>query len=189
MTSDFRWVQVYIENACDKHPHTLVLRATFKDNFEIYDPQQQKIIISFDDLREAGFWLNEDEYERVLGRIPSDISDIDNDGYFNELTQRAIEIREKYVEYNRNQNQKQWTKEDYMMGFIGDVGDLAKLVMAHQNIRNIPDKEAKLAHELSDCLWSIMVLAKMYDIDLESAFLDTMRDLEKFLNESKNGSE
>jgi NTP pyrophosphatase (non-canonical NTP hydrolase) len=31
--------------------------------------------------------------------------------------------------------------------------------------------------ELADCLWSVMVLADAYDVDLESAFVRTMGEL------------
>ncbi|MBI1924716.1 nucleotide pyrophosphohydrolase [Candidatus Poribacteria bacterium] len=72
-----------------------------------------------------------------------------------------------------------WTNEEVALGFVGDVGDLMRLVMAHNGIRNIPDAEGKLAHELADCLWSVLVLSQMYDVDLERVFLQTMDDLEK----------
>jgi NTP pyrophosphatase (non-canonical NTP hydrolase) len=67
------------------------------------------------------------------------------------------------------------------MGFVGDVGDWLKLVMAHSSIRAIPDADKKLAHELADCLWSVLVLAELYQIDLERAFLQTMDELEQHL--------
>ena len=65
-----------------------------------------------------------------------------------------------------------------MQGFVGDVGDLMKLVMARAGARPIADVEAKLAHELSDCFWSILVLARLYQVDLEGEFLRTMAGLE-----------
>lgn len=68
-----------------------------------------------------------------------------------------------------------------MQGFVGDVGDLMKLVMAKSGIRTIADTEQKLPHELADCLWSVLVLARLYDVDLEKAFLTTMDDLERRL--------
>jgi NTP pyrophosphatase (non-canonical NTP hydrolase) len=40
-----------------------------------------------------------------------------------------------------------------------------------------------VAHELSDCLWSIIVLAEKYDIDLEAAFIKTMNELDNRLEE------
>ena len=66
-----------------------------------------------------------------------------------------------------------------MEGFVGDVGDLMKLVMAKEGVREIPDVDQKLAHELSDCLWSVLVLANKYNVDLETSFLQTMDELEK----------
>jgi len=45
--------------------------------------------------------------------------------------------------------------------------------------RPIADVDRKLAHELSDCLWSVLVLAKLYGCDLEKEFLKTMDELEQ----------
>ncbi|HOU13281.1 MAG TPA: MazG nucleotide pyrophosphohydrolase domain-containing protein [Anaerolineae bacterium] len=69
------------------------------------------------------------------------------------------------------------------LGFVGDVGDLVKLVMAQSGRRMIPDAESKLAHELADCLWSIIVLADVHNVDLEKAFGQTMDDLENYLTQ------
>ena len=68
-----------------------------------------------------------------------------------------------------------------MQGFVGDVGDLMKLVMAKQGLRPAADLDRKLAHELSDCLWSVLVLAKLYDVDLDQEFLATMSGIEQEL--------
>lgn len=71
-----------------------------------------------------------------------------------------------------------------MQGFVGDVGDLMKLVMAKSGVRTIPDTDRKLAHELSDCLWSVLVLARLYDVDLEKEFLRTMDEIEARVSSS-----
>ncbi len=94
-----------------------------------------------------------------------------------DLQKRALEIRAKYAELNVKDGHDQWNAKEYMMGFVGDVGDLTKLVMAQENLRHIEGADAKLAHELSDCLWSVLVLAKQYNIDLEKEFLKTMDEL------------
>jgi NTP pyrophosphatase (non-canonical NTP hydrolase) len=60
---------------------------------------------------------------------------------------------------------------------MGDVGDLAKLIQADAGIRHIDDHRAKLGHELSDCLWSILVLANKCGIDLEAEFVRNTREL------------
>lgn len=65
-----------------------------------------------------------------------------------------------------------------MAGFVGDVGDLSKIVMAKSGHRSMDNVDEKLRHELSDCLWSVLVLANYYDIDLESQFVKSMDELE-----------
>ncbi len=78
---------------------------------------------------------------------------------FGQLIQRAMEIRQRYAELERSKYGRTWATEEIALGFVGDVGDLAKLIMAHAGVRTIPDVEEKLAHELADCLWSILVLS------------------------------
>lgn len=100
---------------------------------------------------------------------------------FSDLIQRALSVRSLYREHERKSYGTAWTNEELALGFVGDVGDLAKLVMAQSERRNIPDAESKLAHELADCLWSIIILADAHGVDLEKAFLRTMDDLENNL--------
>jgi NTP pyrophosphatase (non-canonical NTP hydrolase) len=97
---------------------------------------------------------------------------------FDELIQRALAIRKRYREYEKQSYGTSWTNEELALGFVGDVGDLVKLVMAQNGRRNIPEAESKLAHELADCLWSVIVLADVHGVDLEKAFLKTMDELE-----------
>src|SRR4051812_47656879 len=95
------------------------------------------------------------------------------------LIQRALEIRRQYAEQERATYGRAWTTEEIALGFVGDVGDLMKLVVACAGVREIPDAKARLAHELADCLWSVLVLADGYGIDLEQEFLRTMNELEE----------
>ncbi len=98
---------------------------------------------------------------------------------FKALSERAAEIRTLYGTYEQSLYGRSWTDEEIALGFIGDVGDLMKLIQAKNGVRNIPDFEAKLAHELADCLWSICTLASVYQIDLEQAFAKTMDEIEQ----------
>ncbi len=100
---------------------------------------------------------------------------------FSQLIQRAIRVRSQYAELEQKLYGTAWTNEELAMGFVGDVGDLVKLVMAQNGRRRIPNVEEKLAHELADCLWSVIVLAHVHQIDLEQAFLETMTDLEEVI--------
>ncbi len=96
-----------------------------------------------------------------------------------DLIARALSVREKYAELEKKKYGKEWSKVQIMEGFVGDVGDLMKLVMAKEGIRSTDEVDSKLEHELSDCLWSILVLAQKYNVDLEKSFMKTMGELEE----------
>jgi len=100
---------------------------------------------------------------------------------FQTITQRAAQIRQQCALMEQKRYGVSWTNEELALGFVGDVGDLAKLVVAMEGKRAIPEALAKLAHELADCLWSVIVLAEAHHIDLEQAFLQTMDELEQYI--------
>jgi NTP pyrophosphatase (non-canonical NTP hydrolase) len=100
---------------------------------------------------------------------------------FQKIIERAMQIRQQCAAFEKESYGAVWTNEELALGFVGDVGDLAKLVVAMEGKRNIPDTEEKLAHELADCLWSVIALANAHNIDLEQAFLGTMDSLEKHI--------
>jgi NTP pyrophosphatase (non-canonical NTP hydrolase) len=93
------------------------------------------------------------------------------------LQQRAIAVRQRYAALEAAKYGQAWTREDVAMGLVGDVGDLAKLVMAKRGLRTMSNADERIAHELADCFWSIMVLAHLYGVDLEAAFLRTMDEI------------
>jgi uncharacterized protein YabN with tetrapyrrole methylase and pyrophosphatase domain len=95
-----------------------------------------------------------------------------------QLIERAMEIHANFARVAQTSNRRPWSREEVMQGFVGDVGDLMKLTMAKSGVRTANDLDAKLEHELADCLWSVLTLARLYDVDLEHAFLATMNGLE-----------
>lgn len=104
------------------------------------------------------------------------------------LIQKAIKVRHLYQQLEEKRYGRSWTPAEIAQGFVGDVGDLQKLVMAKSGIRDIDDVDQKLAHELADCLWSIIILANDYHIDLESAFNKTMADIEQKIKNSSQSA-
>jgi NTP pyrophosphatase (non-canonical NTP hydrolase) len=98
---------------------------------------------------------------------------------FDDLQRRALEIKGKYDRLNQEKRGVIWNEQQLMAGFVGDVGDLSKIIMAKHGLRAMDDVDTKLAHELSDCLWSILVLAGRYNIDLPKEFMKTMDTLDK----------
>ncbi len=97
------------------------------------------------------------------------------------LQRRALSIRDLYDELNRRERDRVWTREEFMLGFVGDVGDLAKLVMAAEGAREMPGGREALGHELADCLGCVLVLAHEYDIDLGAEFDRTMVELDEII--------
>lgn len=106
-----------------------------------------------------------------------------------DLTRRAIEIREQYDRLNTESGNLAWNEQNFMAGFVGDVGDLSKIIMAKHGLRPMEDVDAKLAHELADCLWSVLVLADKYGVDLNAEFTKTMNQLEARIAKAKAGTE
>src|SRR5258706_761510 len=102
---------------------------------------------------------------------------------FQKLIERAIEIRKQYEAMEKQLYGSAWTSEEIALGFVGDVGDLAKLIVAENGKRNITNSKEKLEHELADCLWSVIVIAHQHGVDLETSFVNTMNELEKHLSE------
>lgn len=87
------------------------------------------------------------------------------------LQQQAIDIRKKYEKLEIKKEGKPWSNERLTQGFINDVNELLDFVKK--------DDLNKIDHEISDCLWSILVLADKYRIDLEKSFKRNMGILEK----------
>ena len=102
------------------------------------------------------------------------------------LQERALQISELFDSLNIQKNQKVWNESAVMAGLVGDVGDLSKLIMAKNNLRTKENIDDGLAHELSDCLWSILVLAHKLNIDLPKSFMQTMDSIEQKISQKLN---
>jgi hypothetical protein len=66
---------------------------------------------------------------------------------FETIVKRALEIRKKYDQLNESKRGVRWNEQQFMAGFVGDVGDLSKIIMAKHGLRDMDDIDAKLAHE------------------------------------------
>ncbi len=101
---------------------------------------------------------------------------------FQHMQDRARTVRARYADVEASTYGRSWTTEEIMLGFLGDVGDLAKLVQGKAGVRPREDLDEALAHELADCLWSVLTLADAYAVDLQGAFTATMDELEGILS-------
>jgi NTP pyrophosphatase (non-canonical NTP hydrolase) len=96
-----------------------------------------------------------------------------------DLLRRAEEIRQKYDEINAKNGKDAWRIRDYAMGLTGDIGDLNKLIMSKENVREELDVDEKLGRELADILWSVLIIANNYGIDLDNEFTKTMQKIDE----------
>ena len=101
---------------------------------------------------------------------------------FNDLEQAALQLNDLYEQLEVKRWGRVWSTQEIALGFMGDVGDLAKLIQAHAGVRTIDDHGAKLGHELSDCIWSIMVLANKCGVDLEAEFVRNTREISEYVS-------
>ena len=96
---------------------------------------------------------------------------------YSELEESALRLNELYEALEIKLCGRVWNTEELALGFVGDIGDLAKLVQANAGIRKIDNFKSKLGHELSDCLWSVIVLANKCGIDLPAEFSRNIKEL------------
>ncbi|HFH4740919.1 TPA: hypothetical protein ACGJUZ_006586, partial [Pseudomonas aeruginosa] len=101
---------------------------------------------------------------------------------FSDLEQAALQLNDLYEQLEVKRWGRVWSTQELALGFMGDVGDLAKLIQAHAGVRTIDDHRTKLGHELSDCLWSIMVLANKCGVDLETEFVRNTREISDYVS-------
>ena len=101
------------------------------------------------------------------------------------LIHRALDLRTQYEKKEKQLYGAPSTDEDIAQGFQGDVTNLVKLVMAQHGKGAIANSTEKLGPQLSHCLWSVLILANMYNVDLEQSFMETMDKLENHLLETQ----
>ncbi|HEV2798735.1 MAG TPA: nucleotide pyrophosphohydrolase, partial [Nocardioides sp.] len=54
---------------------------------------------------------------------------------FQQMQDRARTVRAQYADVEASSYGRSWTTEEIMLGFLGDVGDLAKLVQGKAGVR------------------------------------------------------
>ncbi len=104
---------------------------------------------------------------------------------FASISDQARQLRARFAEFEQRRYGRQWTPAEIMLGLVGDVGDLAKLIQGKEGVRPTADLDAKLGHELADCLWAVLTVADYYSVDLESAFDSTMNELNNWLDHAE----
>jgi NTP pyrophosphatase (non-canonical NTP hydrolase) len=96
------------------------------------------------------------------------------------LEQRAMEIRRKYDQLERQKNREPWGASKMARDFRKDASELVIL------LEEADRDSRKISHELGECLWRVLLIARKLDIDLERAFWTQMGNLEQAAEETKS---
>ena len=101
------------------------------------------------------------------------------------LINRAMDLRRQYEVKETELYGSPSTDENIAQGLLGDVNNLIRFINAESSKRNIVNSKEKIESQLAHCLWSVIVLAKMHNVDLEASFMETMDRLENHLLETQ----
>lgn len=108
---------------------------------------------------------------------------------YKELKSKALNVKTAYDQLNIKKGERKWNYLEYAQGLVGDIGDLMKMLMAKSNLRSYNgDLDEDIKHELSDCLWSIIVISEELKIDLGEIFPTKMTELYKKIEAKLNNS-
>lgn len=104
---------------------------------------------------------------------------------FQKIVHRAMDLRRQYERKETELYGTPSTTVDIAQGFAGDVNNLIKLIRAERGELEILNSRDKLEAHLAHCLWSVVALAQLHNIDLETAFFEAMDRLETHLLEAE----
>ena len=109
---------------------------------------------------------------------------------FKDIIESAISTRDSFERFEEKIYGKKWDVNQIMLGLSVDVGDLIRLVQEKKGTRprNTEDLDGKIAHELCDILWVVLVLAKELDVDLTHEFPKNMLELQEIIENKINNN-
>ena len=98
---------------------------------------------------------------------------------------RATRIRQLYHQLEEKHHGSRWSKTEDMVGFLYDIGELGRMLMAADGRWVYPGNGGpQLEAKLAECLWWLFALSDRLNIDLNHAFLTKLGDLESSLSQS-----
>jgi len=109
----------------------------------------------------------------------------DNPVDFTPPASRAVRIRKLYRQLEERNHGGAWTTQEDMIGFMSDVGELGRLLMASEGRWvHAGDLPKELGDKLAECMWWIFVLSDRLGIDISQAFSKKMDELDSSLSAS-----
>jgi len=103
-----------------------------------------------------------------------------NNGNFDEMIHRSMEIRKKYHELEILHHGSKWTVEEDALAYLTDAGLVGRNIMSQQQRWPKAGSEEDLEHKLGENIWWLIVLAERSGINIKEAinkFLDKTEKL------------
>lgn len=104
-----------------------------------------------------------------------------------ELRKLGDVIDEAYIKSGKQKGYSERTPLVYAGFLMTDFGELVEQIMAKERYRDGKDIDKKIEHELADCLWAILMIAKHLNIDLETAYKQMIRDVKEHQEKGTGG--
>ena len=79
--------------------------------------------------------------------------------------------------HNAAAGRAHWSLRDVAQGLAGDVGELNRIAMAHDGLRDLDEVESRLRHEIADCFWSLLMVCDRAGVDLAEVYAEQMQAL------------
>ena len=105
---------------------------------------------------------------------------------FQKIVHRAMDLRRQYEIKEKELYGSPSTSLEIAQSFAGDANNLAKLVISEHGQHVIAHSKEKLEAQLAHCLWSVVVIAQMHNVNLEVSFMEAMDRLENHLLETQD---
>lgn len=99
---------------------------------------------------------------------------------FDEIIRRALKLRKKYHQLERQHHGSEWSVEEDALAYLTDAALIGRNIMSQQQRWPIANSQAELKHKLGENIWWLIILAERSGIDIRESvdnFLETTEKL------------
>lgn len=98
------------------------------------------------------------------------------------MIKEGLRIRDKYDDWAKKNNVREWGLLERTTGLVTDVGELTEYVMVHMGYRSGESNQEKLKHEICDCIWALICIADYVNVDIKNEFSNLIKELDARLD-------
>ena len=76
-------------------------------------------------------------------------------------------------------NPKKWTTHHRFAELVEEVGELANAIQTTEGYKSNKRKKSEVVDSICDILYEVLIMASMYDVDLDKEYPKVLKQLEK----------